>query len=140
MHDGLDEMTTADLCAVAGLWKQAGMWPHVGEDRDWLDRALTRNPNCAFVWRDERRVVGTVVGAWDGMRGWVYRLVVAEDHQGRGIGTALLAAAEARLRAMGVKQINLMVYEESPAAEAFYARRGYERSPVKVMRRRFCTD
>jgi ribosomal protein S18 acetylase RimI-like enzyme len=129
-------MRPADVGAVTALWEQAGMWPHVGEDQGWLKRAVERNAGCALVWREEGRVVGTVIGAWDGLRGWIYRLVVAEEHQGGGIGTSLLRAAEARLRTMGVKQINLMVYEESPAAEAFYARRGYERSPVKVMRKR----
>jgi len=36
-----------------------------------------------------------------------------------------------------VKQINLMVYEQNGKAEAFYARSRYERSSVKVLRKRF---
>jgi GNAT superfamily N-acetyltransferase len=54
-----------------------------------------------------------------------------------GLGSTLLAAAEERLRERGVKQINIMVYEENRFAEALYCRRGYERSPVKVLRKRF---
>ncbi len=77
------------------------------------------------------------MAAWDGMRGWIYRLGVRPGHQGKGLGSALLAAAEARLRAQGVKQINLMVYEENTRAEALYLRSGYERSPVKTLRKRF---
>jgi len=37
---------------------------------------------------------------------------------------------------MGVAQINLMVYQENAHAEAFYLKRGHERSPVKVLRKR----
>ena len=135
----IDNMTQADLDQVAALWEAAEMWPHAGEDRAWLAHALARNPGCLFVWRDRGRVIGTVIGAWDGLRGWIYRLVVAEDRRAEGIGTALLTAAEARLREAGVKQINLMVYDQNPAAEAFYRHRGYERSPVKVLRKRFRT-
>ena len=137
MTDNIDNMTQADLDQVAALWEAAEMWPHAGEDRAWLERALARNPGCTLVWREGKSVIGTVIGAWDGLRGWVYRLVVAEDRRAEGIGTALLAAAEARLRDAGVKQINLMVYDQNPVAEVFYLHRGYERSPVKVLRKRF---
>ena len=137
MVDGIDMMSMADYHEVAELWTEVGMWPHVGEDWNWFAGMLARNPNCALVWREEGRVIGTVVGAWDGLRGWIYHLAVTESTRGRGIGGALLAAAESRLQAMGVKQINLMVYEQNGKAGAFYARNGYERSPVKVLRKRF---
>ncbi len=136
----IDNMTQADLDQVAALWEAAEMWPHVGEDRSWLEHALARNPGCTLVWREQERVTGTVIGAWDGLRGWIYRLVVAEDRRAEGIGTALLAAAEARLREAGVKQINLMVYDQNSDAEVFYLHRGYQRSPVKVLRKRFQTS
>jgi GNAT superfamily N-acetyltransferase len=140
MDDGMTVMTMADADEVAALWEAVGMWPHVGEDRAWLEGALARNEGCALVWRDGGRVVGTVIGAWDGLRGWVYRLAVAEPHRGKGLGGALLAEVETRLWARGVRQINLMVYEENGSAEAFYLRRGYERSPVKVLRKRSQRD
>jgi ribosomal protein S18 acetylase RimI-like enzyme len=41
------------------------------------------------------------------------------------------------LRARGVQQINLMVYEKNARAEALYRRAGYESSPVKMLRKRF---
>ena len=137
MTDSLDLMTPFDYDQVAILWEEAEMWPHVGEDRAWFERALARNPNCALVWREDGRVIGTVVGAWDGLRGWIYHLAVAKPHQNRGIGSKLLAAAEQKLKEMGVRQINIMVYQENAFAEALYRRRGYETSPVKVLRKRF---
>ncbi len=137
MKNGIDTMTTADLDEVSALWEEVGMWPHEGEDRAWLTAALARNPGSALVCRHEGRVIGTVIGAWDGLRGWIYHLAVTESRRREGIGAALLQAAESRLRDAGVRQINLMVYEENGTAEAFYLRRGYEHSPVKVVRKRF---
>lgn len=135
--NGIDVMTSEDYEQVAEVWEEAGMWPHVGEDRAWFEAALARNPGCGLVWRENGKVVGTVVGAWDGMRGWIYHLAVVKEHQHRGLGSTLLAAAEQKLRSLGVLQINIMVYEENGFAESLYYRRGYERSPVKVLRKRF---
>jgi len=136
MENGIDQMRVSDYDEVAALWEEVGMWPHAKEDRAWLAAALERNPTCALVWREQGRVIGTVIGAWDGLRGWIYHLAVTGPRRGRGIGTALLEAAEARLKELGVGQINLMVYEENAAAHAFYLARGYQRSPAKVVRKR----
>jgi len=136
MQGVIDEMTGEDFAQVAAVWEEVEMWPHVGEDRAWFARALARNPGCALVYRENGTVIGTVVGAWDGLRGWIYHLAVTKPRQGEGIGNALLAAAEARLWQLGVQQINLMVYEHNPRVEAFYLRLGYERSPAKVLRKR----
>ena len=140
MHADIHEMIPTDFDAVASIWEEVELWPHTGEDRAWFEAALARNPGCALVYRQGADVIGTVVGAWDGLRGWIYHLAVRPQDRGRGIGSALLAAAEARLRELGVRQINLMVYEENGFAESLYLRRGYERSPVKVLRKRFLDE
>ena len=140
MKDGLDVMTLEDFDGVAALWEAVGMWPHVGEDRAWYEGALQRNPGCGFVWRDSGRIVGAAIAGWDGFRGSIFHLAVLEEHRNRGLGSALLAAAEQKLKSLGVFQINLMVYEEDGFAESLYHRRGYERSPVKVLRKRFSSE
>jgi ribosomal protein S18 acetylase RimI-like enzyme len=89
--DGTCELDMADFRAVAALWREAKMWPHVGEDRAWLQRALARNPDLFLAYREKGRVIATALGAWDGLRGWVYHLAVKKEHRGRGIGTRLLA-------------------------------------------------
>ena len=139
MIEGIREMTFADFDEVAAVWEEVEIWPHVGEDRAWFKGALARNPGCGFVYRKDGRIIGAVIGAWDGLRGWIYHLAVRTGHQGRGIGSALLTAAENRLRENGMRQINLMVYQENGFAESLYYRRGYQRSPVKVLRKRFAT-
>ncbi|MCJ7749577.1 MAG: GNAT family N-acetyltransferase [Armatimonadetes bacterium] len=140
MKDGLDTMTLEDFDGVSAVWEQVEMWPHIGEDRAWYEAALARNPGCGFVWRDAGRIVGAVIAGWDGFRGSIFHLAVLETHRNRGLGSALLAAAEQKLKEMGVFQLNIMVYEENGFAESLYYRRGYERSPVKVLRKRFSAE
>ena len=138
MKDGLDALMLADYEGVAAVWEAVGMWPHIGEDRAWYEAALQRNPGCGFVWRHAGRIVATVIASWDGFRGSIFHLAVLESHRNRGLGSALLAAAEKKLKDMGIFQINIMVYEQNGFAESLYCRRGYERSPVKVLRKRLC--
>jgi len=136
-EDGIFEMDLKDYRAIAALWREAKMWPHVGEDRAWLQRALARNPDLFLAYREKGRVIATALGAWDGLRGWVYHLAVKKEHRGRGIGTRLLAEVEKRLRAAGARQVNVMVYDQNQRAMDFYRDRGYEDSPVLVCRKRF---
>src|SRR5262249_12413950 len=62
-----------------------------------------------FVAVLEGRPVGTVMGGYDGHRGWVYSLAVEPDARGEGIGTALMRQLEAELQRRGCLKINLQV-------------------------------
>jgi GNAT superfamily N-acetyltransferase len=60
--------------------------------------------------------------SWGG-EGFVDRLWVAPAHRGRGLGTALMDAAEAELDRRGCARVLLTTH--SFQAPGFYARRGY---------------
>ena len=78
-----------------------------------------------LVGLEDGRLVATVLGGYDGHRGWIYHLAVDPDHQRRGYGRRLLEAAEARLRALGCPKINLQVRADNESVVAFYRRAGY---------------
>lgn len=52
-------------------------------------------------------------------------IVVAESHRGRGIGTALIAAFEARARDNGFKTVSLEVIDANLRARKLYEKLGY---------------
>lgn len=66
-------------------------------------------------------------------RAHIRMLGVAPDHQGRGIGKALMHDAEARARAAGKTEMTLHTTEQMATARAMYAGLGYERSPDDVL-------
>ena len=66
-------------------------------------------------------------------RAHIRMLGVAPDHQGRGIGKALMHDAEARARAAGKTEMTLHTTEPMATARAMYAGLGYERSPDDVL-------
>jgi ribosomal protein S18 acetylase RimI-like enzyme len=55
----------------------------------------------------------------------VDQLAVAPDHRGRGIGRALMAAAEELGRTLGCAELDLTVRADNAGARAFYAALGY---------------
>jgi ribosomal protein S18 acetylase RimI-like enzyme len=70
------------------------------------------------------RLVGSARLSVDGTIGWISRVAVAPDQQGRGIGGALLDRLEAEAPRV-VTAFELCAGAESGANIAMYARRGY---------------
>ena len=61
-------------------------------------------------------------------------IVVAEGWRGRGVGGALMAAAEARAREVGARQVVLDMSAANDGAQRFYERLGY-REHGRLLRR-----
>ena len=64
--------------------------------------------------------------AQSGTRGLVTNLYVRPACRGEGVGSELLAAAEDRLRELGVDTVALEVMAANEGARRFYRRAGYE--------------
>jgi ribosomal protein S18 acetylase RimI-like enzyme len=70
-------------------------------------------------------IVGTVLGGYDGHRGWIYSLAVRPAARRQGIATALVRRMEAMLQSLGCFKINLQVVASNAAVVAFYQQLGY---------------
>lgn len=64
--------------------------------------------------------------------GWISDLWVEPQARGNGIGRALIAAAEARLRAAGIGRVELAAVVGNADALALYERLGYRRYEVSL--------
>ncbi len=71
-----------------------------------------------------RRLVGSVRLTLEGPVGWISRVAVAPDQQGRGIGSGLLDAVE-HAAPPDVRVFQLCAGGRSASNVAMYARRGY---------------
>jgi len=120
------EFTLADSDAVRSLWVAAGLKPSRSDTYEAMAKVATRNPGLALVAENENGlIVGTVNGADDGRRGWVYRLAVHPEARKAGLGRRLVKELEGRLRAQGCEKLNLLVERDNPDAIAFWRRLGY---------------
>lgn len=61
-------------------------------------------------------------------------LVVAREGEGRGVGRALIGAAEAWSRERGHRLFSLNVFEDNARARALYERLGYRTDTIKMMK------
>jgi ribosomal protein S18 acetylase RimI-like enzyme len=89
-----------------------------------------------FVATVDERVVGTVMGGYDGHRGWIYSVAVDPAHHRQGIGSALLHHVEAALIQRGCLKINLQVRSSNTEVIAFYKKLGFEVEEIVSMGKR----
>jgi len=127
------EFRMTDYDAVVALWQAAGLHLSPSDDRARILHKLERDPDLFLVGAEQGTLVAAVVGGYDGRRGWVYHLAVHPDHQGRGLGAALLAELEERLRRKGCHKLNLLVEPDNASVQRFYQRVGYRRDELIFM-------
>lgn len=116
----------ADAADVVALW--TGTFPDTrpwNQPQAYIRRKLAAQPELFLVGVYGDRVVATVLGGYDGTRGWIYHLAVASEQRRHGFGRAMMAAAEERLRALGCPKINLQIMRTNPGVVRFYERLGY---------------
>ena len=125
----------SDTDAVIALWQQAfpeyrdvtrpQRNPHLS-----IANKLATQPELFFVAELGERIVGTVMGGYDGHRGWLYSLAVDESLRRHGIGTRLVAHVEDALAARGCPKLNLQVLSAKADVRAFYEALGYRADAV----------
>lgn len=123
--------TVGDAASLADLWRTAGLRFHPELVASELASVLGQE--LVLVHEEAGQVTGTVMGTYDGRRGWVHRLATRPDRRGQGIASALLAELERRLLALGCAKVNLLIEPDNAAVAGFYTRLGYRRDDVLFM-------
>ena len=115
-----------DRGEVVALWNRvfADDPPRNAPERV-IERKLATQRDLFLVAEQNGRVVGTVLGGYDGFRGWVYHLAVDPEHRRGGIGRELMHEVERRLAALGCPKLNLQIRAHNSAVRAFYERLGF---------------
>ena len=122
----LEPFTLDDVDDARALWERTGMWLRPSDDRGQMALLLERCPDLQIVARDGGgRLIGTVMGGWDGRRGYVYHLAVEPAWQRRSVAAALMDELEARLRAKGALKAKLQILVDNDVSRAFFGARGY---------------
>ena len=116
-----------DERSVIRLWREvypaAPTWNDPSAD---IRRKLAIQRDLFLLAVARFEIVGSVMGGYDGHRGWVYYVTVSPRHRRKGIGTALMRSVEDRLARLGCPKVNLQVRAGNEAVVAFYRQLGYQ--------------
>jgi ribosomal protein S18 acetylase RimI-like enzyme len=117
---------SSDAHDVLEFWRQATTVASSTDDLDGIETLLEFDADALVVARDGAAVVGSLITGWDGWRASMYRLAVAPAYRRRGIARQLVAAGEARLRALGARRLHIIVQEREEPARGFWQAVGYQ--------------
>jgi ribosomal protein S18 acetylase RimI-like enzyme len=129
------EFTLDDYDAVRALWEQSpeGIGLGRSDTRAEIAKKLARDPDLFLVAEEDGKIVGAVIGGFDGRRGLVYHLAVDKEKRGNGLGRALMEEVERRLVAKGCIRVYLVVKRENEPVMDFYRHLGWEVMNVTLM-------
>jgi len=120
------EFKLKDYDEAAKLWKESGLIIRPGDELEGIKLKLERDPDLFLIAEEGGIILGVVMGAWDGRRGWINHLAVTPSQQRRGIGTALIRELEKRLARKGAKKVNAQIYQWNQKSIEFFKALGYE--------------
>lgn len=128
----IDTLTDAQVPAALALWTAT---EHLGPvDPEELDQVRRHDPDLVLgASDDDGRLVGVVIGAWDGRRGSVNRLAVDPSVRRRGVAQALVKQIEERLFARGCRRVTLLVFAGNGGGRDFWQQAGYREFEDVVM-------
>lgn len=122
----LDIAAIDDIDMMRELWASLpGLGLGPGDDKAAITGFIMRNPHTCLVLRNNGKIIGTVLGGFDGRRGYVYHLAVKQDYQRNGYATLLLENVVQALKNEGAGKIHLLVFRDNSAAQSFYSASGW---------------
>ena len=119
------EAKSDDFDAIVAFWSKIDRHTGLSDRSAYLQQFHDFSPELFLVAESEGRVVGTVIGGWDGWRAQIARLATDASLRRSGIAKALVDEIEARLRRHGARRIYALVDRRSGPAVPFWESAGY---------------
>ena len=130
----------ADEAAVVRLWTECGLTRPWNDPHKDIGRKLAVQAQLFLVGELDGAIVASAMAGYDGHRGWVNYLAVAEHYRRRGFARTLMVHIEQALRAMGCPKLNVQVRTSNREALAFYERLGYAPDQAVTVGKRLIRD
>ena len=124
----------SDYSQVINLWQNAGSGIHIrrSDEQNELAKKLQRDPDLVLVAELSGKIIGSVLGGFDGRRGMVYHLAVEAGFRKKGLGSLLMAELEKRMKEKGCIRYYLLVTKDNLEAIRFYENTGWENMDLLI--------
>ncbi len=117
--------TSDDYAGLRALLQQVHLFYEEMDSKERLGHAIKSSPGSIIVAEHKTTVVGSIV-VQDQYGPMLFRLAVAPEHRGKGIGKTLNDAALSRLKEKGFKQAHILVAADKADLQELYHSWGYE--------------
>lgn len=134
------EFRIADREAVIALWRECGLAVAHNDPAKDIDRKLKVDPDLFLVGCSDGQIIASVMGGYEGHRGWINYLAVKPAYRQRGYGREIMRAVESRINDRGCPKINLQVRTGNAQSIAFYTALGYSDDRVIGLGKRLERD
>jgi ribosomal protein S18 acetylase RimI-like enzyme len=118
----ISEYQEKDAEAIIELWSKCRLVVPSNNPRRDIERKLHVDRNLFLVGIINGKVIASVMGGYEGHRGWINYLAVDPAHRRKGYGRRIMQEVERRIRAKGCPKINLQIRATNDAVIKFYQR------------------
>ena len=126
---------------VLALWQKCDLIHPKNDPQKDLDRKKGFGEELFLVIEEREKIIGTVMGGYDGHRGIINYLGVHPSFRGQGLGKMLLQAVEQKLKDLGCPQVNLLVWSNNSEVLDFYEKSQYSKAnDIVLLRKRLISD
>lgn len=126
-HHEVIELSIEHYNEIIALWKRAGLStkPHGWDSFESLQKQLSTFPVWILGIKAANKLAGVVLVTHDGRKGWINRLSIDPQFQGKGLGKRLLKATEEFLHQQGINIIAALIEEDNKPSRNLFSSQGY---------------
>jgi len=112
--------------------------PKGRDSRHAIAKQMEREPNFFLGAFQEKTLIGTVVGSYDGRKGCINRLAVDPKHRRRGVAKLLVTRMEKILEKKGAAVLFALVEDSNEQSVNLFEKLGYitDRSILYLSKRK----
>jgi ribosomal protein S18 acetylase RimI-like enzyme len=112
--------------AVINLWQACNLVVAWNDPVKDIQRKMLVDPDLFLIGELSEDIVATVMGGYEGHRGWINYLAVSPEHQRKGYARAIMQQVEVLIQQKGSPKINLQVRSNNTDVIQFYQAIGYD--------------
>ncbi|MFX1390330.1 MAG: GNAT family N-acetyltransferase [Promethearchaeota archaeon] len=129
----IEEFAMEDYDNIITLWRKTEISVGSTDTSEEIEKMLKRNPKLFLIGKLDEKVIGVVMGAFDGRRGYVHHLAIDPDYQKKGFGKKIMNELNTRFLKMGVHKIHLFIEKYNKEVVDFYKHLGWEKRDDLIM-------
>ena len=120
----MEQMKIDDYDEIITLWRTELSEQNlsISDEKEYLAIMIEHNLNLCWVVKKNNHIIGTILGGWDGRRGYIHHLVVSKKYQGQKIGSILMSKVLSKFKEMKIPKslpgTPLIINSRSPCKDA----------------------